>query len=153
MLHAVEQLDAQVVDDALADVGGEPALHDGEHGVEQSGAHRERRQQPDEAPVALRNGLIDDRAEQQWRQQGQHGIHDDRDEERGDPPAERSHNAPGPQGDLAIERLVLDRGGVGPQEARGMAAHGVQARAVTSRTGGPPPTITAPCADEPLSSR
>ena len=71
-LDLVEQRDAQVVDQALADLGRVPPLDDAEPGVDQRDEHGDGGEHDDERAVARRDGRVEDGPEQQRREQADH---------------------------------------------------------------------------------
>ena len=67
VLHVVEQRDAQVADQAFADPGGEPTLHEREQRVGEREADRGEREPGDERAVLVGHGGVEEAAEQQGR--------------------------------------------------------------------------------------
>ena len=107
-LHVVEQPQPQVEDQALADAGAEPALHQRQQRLARGRGDQHDEQQVQVAAVALCDGRVEDLPDHQRRQQPQERRGDDDDDERDDPgavgPGETPHPAPGVGGDrLALE--------------------------------------------------
>ena len=105
-----EDLGAQVVDQALTDPGGQPALGEGDDGREESQPCDEHSKPHDDLSVAGDDPVVDERLEDQRGGDDEDGVDDDEDEERGDPASIGPRIGHDPLGRAVGESLVLDAG-------------------------------------------
>ena len=113
-LHVVEHLGAQVVDEALADPGGEPADHEAEHRVEDRDGRDRAGEHDHDLFVAGQDAVVDDLPQQQGVDDGDHGVDRGGEEEYRQVHPVRPRVA-GDPADCARLELLLGDGGVHPE--------------------------------------
>ena len=122
-LHFVEESYPQVVNEAFADAGRAPALHDGKGRFGQRCADGQQRQPPHEPSVAGGDGVVNDRPKDERR--------DERDQGRGEDGPEKHRNGgavgpgelPDPSQGFALEFVSFDGFGVARDERVGVHLH------------------------------
>jgi hypothetical protein len=108
-----EDLGAQVVDEPLADAGGEVPLAEPGEGIDDGEHGDDEREDDDELPVALGDAIVDDPLEQQRRDDDEEGVEHDECEEDGDLGPVRAgvgeDAPPGALGELALGDAAITR--------------------------------------------
>ena len=112
LFDLVEEGDAQVVDEALADAGAQPALHDGEHRVTERGHHEDEREERDASTVPVGDCGVEDGAEKERRSEREERRRHDGREESDDAPLVRRGEASHPAQRLALDARALHRMGI-----------------------------------------
>ena len=109
-LYVIEQLHSKVVDQALADPAREVALDQAQNRFAQrSGDHKEE-EDVEVAAVPIDDGVIENLADQQGRQQSQEGRRNDRAEEADDGPAIGPSEGEDPPPSLLGELFAIEGG-------------------------------------------
>ena len=108
--HVGEHLGAQVVDEALTDAGGEPALDEGQAGAEDGDQGHEQGQPDDDRGVLGVDAVVDERLQQQRRGHHEHRLDDHDAEEPGDLGLVGGRVSEHPTGRAGSQASLLDAG-------------------------------------------